>query len=78
MRPSLAALAALTLLGPVGARSIDLADTRLIADPATSDKLVAFAYANDLWVAASEGTGVRRLTCTPASSRARASRRTER
>ena len=65
MPRSLAALAALTLLGPAAARSIDLADTRLVADPATSGTLVAFAYANDLWVASSDGTGVRRLTSHP-------------
>jgi tricorn protease len=31
------ALLTLTLLAPAGARAIDLADTRLVADPATSD-----------------------------------------
>jgi tricorn protease len=65
MLRSLAALAAVTLLGPAGARSIDLVDTRLLADPATSGTLVAFAYANDLWVAGIDGTGVRRLTSHP-------------
>lgn len=61
----LVALAALTLLGPAAAGSIDLADTRLVGDPATSGSLVAFAYANDLWIAGADGQGVRRLTSHP-------------
>ncbi len=65
MPRTLVALATLALVAPTGARSIDLADTRLVAEPATSGTLVAFAYANDLWVAASDGTGVRRLTSHP-------------
>jgi tricorn protease len=65
MPRSLTALAALTLLGPAAARPIDVADTRLVADPATSGRLVAFAYANDIWVASSDGTGIRRLTSHP-------------
>ena len=65
MHPTPAALLALTLLAPAGAPAIDLADTRLVADPATSGRLVAFAYANDLWVAGTDGSGVRRLTSHP-------------
>ena len=65
MRSTLAALAAFTLLAPAGARAVDLADTRLVSDPATSGRLVAFAYANDLWVAGPDGSGVRRLTSHP-------------
>ena len=65
MPRSLAVLAALALLGPAAARPIDLADTRLVAEPATSGALVAFVYADDLWVAASDGTNVRRLTSAP-------------
>ena len=61
----LSALLALALLAPAGVRAIDLADTRLVADPATSGRLVAFAYANDLWVAGTDGAGVRRLTSHP-------------
>ena len=61
----LAALLALALAGPAWTSAIDLADTRLVADPATSGSLVAFAYANDVWVAASDGSGVRRLTSHP-------------
>jgi tricorn protease len=65
MPRSLFTLLALTLLGPAAAAAIDLADTRLVADPAPSGSLVAFAYANDLWVAASDGSGARRLTSHP-------------
>ncbi len=65
MRLTLAALAALALSAPVGVLAIDLADTRLVSEPATSGRLVAFAYANDLWVAGMDGSGVRRLTSHP-------------
>jgi tricorn protease len=58
-------LLALALLLPRGVAAIDVADARLVADPATSGRLVAFAYANDLWVAGTDGTGVRRLTSHP-------------
>ena len=51
MPRTLVALAALALVAPAGARSIDLADTRLVAEPATSGAHVAFVYADDLWVA---------------------------
>jgi tricorn protease len=65
MRRIAAAVSALVLLAPALARAIDLADTRLVSDPATSGRLVAFAYANDLWVAGTDGAGVRRLTSHP-------------
>ena len=60
-----AAFLALALAAPAWASAVDLADTRLVADPATSGSLVAFAYANDVWVAGSDGSGVRRLTSHP-------------
>jgi tricorn protease len=65
MRSTLAAIAAVTLLGFAGVFAIDLADTRLVSEPATSGGFVAFAYSNDLWVAGADGTGVRRLTSHP-------------
>ena len=65
MSRSLAALAALAVLVPAAGRPVDLADTRLVSDPAASGALLAFAYGNDLWVAASDGGGVRRLTSHP-------------
>jgi hypothetical protein len=53
MRCPLAALVSAAVLAPLGASALDLDDTRLVSDPATSGRLVAFAYANDLWVAGS-------------------------
>lgn len=37
-------------------------DTRLLAQPAVSANLIAFAYAGDLWTAKLDGSDVRRLT----------------
>ncbi len=42
--------------------AIDVADTRLLSQPAVSADHVAFAYAGDLWIARRDGAGVRRLT----------------
>ncbi|MGD2114443.1 MAG: PDZ domain-containing protein [Acidobacteriota bacterium] len=55
---------ALTLwtLAAVPAGAVDTADTRMLADPALSREHVAFVYAEDLWIARRDGTGVRRLT----------------
>ncbi|MCG6928887.1 MAG: PDZ domain-containing protein [Acidobacteria bacterium] len=58
-------LALLALLGAPGAHAIDIADTRLLSEPAVSTDHLAFAYANDLWVADLDGSGVRRLTSHP-------------
>jgi len=41
---------------------VDVADTKLLAQPATSATHVAFVYAGDLWVARHDGKDVRRLT----------------
>lgn len=58
---------ALAVLGslPGQARALDPQDTRMVAEPALSEKCIAFAYANDLWTAALDGSGVRRLTSHP-------------
>ncbi len=45
--------------------AVDINDTRLLSDPAVSADSIAFAYANDLWVAKIDGSGVRRLTSYP-------------
>jgi tricorn protease len=45
--------------------AVDIHDTRLLTDPAVSANAIAFAYANDLWVANLDGTNVRRLTSHP-------------
>ncbi len=44
------------------ASAVDVADTRLLSQPAISDEHVAFAYAGDLWIAGRDGRGARRLT----------------
>ena len=45
--------------------AVDVNDTRLLTDPAISANEIAFAYANDLWIANPDGTNVRRLTSHP-------------
>src|SRR5207244_9159000 len=49
----------------ISAVAVDINDTRLLSDPAVSKDRIAFAYANDLWVANLDGTNVRRLTSHP-------------
>jgi tricorn protease len=56
---------ALALLLAPSLLAADIHDTRLLADPAVSAERIAFAYANDLWVANLDGSGVRRLTSHP-------------
>ncbi|MGZ5443951.1 MAG: S41 family peptidase [Thermoanaerobaculia bacterium] len=58
-----AVLAALLL--PSTLYAIDIHDTRLLTQPAVSADRIAFAYANDLWVANPDGSVVRRLTSHP-------------
>ena len=58
-----AAIAALVIAAPTHA--VDIHDTRLLTEPAISANRIAFAYANDLWVANLDGTAVRRLTSHP-------------
>jgi tricorn protease len=42
--------------------AVDTKDTQLLHQPALSANKIAFVYANDLWTANLDGTGVRRLT----------------
>jgi tricorn protease len=44
---------------------IDITDTRLVSDPAVCSRWIAFAYANDLWIAEHDGSNPRRLTSHP-------------
>ena len=60
-----AVLAMLGLALSPAARAVDVHDTRLLTDPAVSADRIAFAYANDLWVARRDGSGVQRLTSHP-------------
>jgi tricorn protease len=45
--------------------AVDIHDTLMLTDPAVTDGRIAFAYANDLWVANLDGSGARRLTSHP-------------
>lgn len=47
------------------ALAIDTKDTRMLADPALSAEMIAFAYANDLYTAKLDGSDVHRLTAHP-------------
>jgi tricorn protease len=65
----LAVLATAVVLVPVGAQALDTSDTRLLATPAITEGKVAFAYADDLWVADADGKEPRRLTSHPGEER---------
>ncbi len=55
--------AVLTIIAATPAASqINTTDTRLLAQPAIGGSRIAFAYAGDLWTAATDGSDVRRLT----------------
>ncbi len=58
-------LAVFVALCSMSAYAIDINDTRLLTDPAVTKDHIAFAYANDLWVANLDGSNVRRLTSHP-------------
>jgi tricorn protease len=45
--------------------AVDVTDTRMLSEPAVSADRIAFAYANDLWTARPDGSGVQRLTSHP-------------
>ncbi|MEP7142594.1 MAG: peptidase S41, partial [Ferruginibacter sp.] len=47
---------------PAIVSGIDTKDTRMLAQPAISANHIAFIYAEDLWVANTDGTQPRRLT----------------
>ncbi|TFH22530.1 MAG: hypothetical protein E4H10_13620, partial [Bacteroidia bacterium] len=57
-----AALSLLLGMSTMNLFGIDPNDTRLLEQPAISQDHIAFIYANDLWVANSDGTQPRRLT----------------
>lgn len=44
-------------------------ETKLLRDPALSDKALAFTYAGDIWIAAPDGSNPVRLTSHPADER---------
>jgi tricorn protease len=57
----------ITVGGSAGAEqpTINVRDTRLASEPAICHQYIAFAYANDLWIAERDGLVVRRLTSHP-------------
>ena len=63
MKTFLQILCSIAIAAPLSA--VDINDTRLLTDPAISRERIAFAYANDVWVANPDGTNVRRLTSHP-------------
>ena len=52
----------LSLLCSQGILGIDTKDTRMLSQPAISGELIAFIYAEDLWIANLDGTQPRRIT----------------
>src|ERR1700709_438178 len=54
--------AALLLSIPCTLWAIDTKDTRMLSQPAISAGHIAFIYAEDLWVANTDGSAPRRLT----------------
>jgi tricorn protease len=56
------ALTASTALAALLSAQVNVRDTRLLHQPATSGTHVAFVYADDLWVARVDGSDLRRLT----------------
>jgi len=53
---------AITVLLSWPLSAVNTADTRLVHQPALSSTQLAFIYANDLWIAGSDGSNPRRLT----------------
>ena len=47
---------------PIGARALDTSDTRLLSTPAIAEGKIAFAYADDIWIADADGSNPRRVT----------------
>src|SRR6188768_1737575 len=64
VRRALVAAAMLATFAATGrhAAAIDTTDTRMLSQPALSDRQIAFIYAGDLYVSDLDGHNVRRLT----------------
>ena len=67
MKKSRLSILSLSLLLAVSglAFGVDIADTRLLSQPAPGDGCLVFAYADDLWVVGADGGNARRLTSNP-------------
>jgi tricorn protease len=66
---AIAAFMTATILVPIGAQALDTSDTRLLATPAITEGKIAFAYADDIWVADADGKNPRRVTSHPGEER---------
>ncbi|MEO8010045.1 MAG: hypothetical protein ABI650_00220, partial [Dokdonella sp.] len=53
------------LLSSTPSHAINTADTRMLSTPAVNGERIAFAYDNDLWLAARGGGSARRITQAP-------------
>ncbi|TCJ12661.1 peptidase S41 [Flaviaesturariibacter flavus] len=62
LNPQRSLLAALLLAAAAPASAQNTTDTRLLWQPAVSKNAIAFIYAEDLWVAARDGSYPRRIT----------------
>jgi tricorn protease len=62
IRTALFASVVVLAIGVRPSAQVNVKDTRLLHQPATSGTHVAFVYADDLWMARIDGTDVRRLT----------------
>ena len=49
--------------------ALDTSDTRLLSTPAITEGKIAFVYADDIWVANSDGENPRRVTSHPGEER---------
>ena len=54
---------------PRAACALDASDTRLLSTPAFTEGKIAFVYADDIWLANSDGTNPRRVTAHPGEER---------
>src|SRR5512143_3682661 len=62
---AVAALGALLAPGAASASEAAARPTRFLTEPSVSEDRIAFAYANDVWTARRDGTGVVRITSGP-------------
>jgi tricorn protease len=51
------------------ASALDTSDTRLLSTPAITEGRIAFVYADDIWVASSDGANPKRVTSHPGEER---------
>jgi tricorn protease len=64
-RLMMTSFAILFAMVPIRVAALDSADTRLLSSPAITEGKIAFVYADDIWVAAPDGSNPRRITSHP-------------